>query len=71
MWQSGTWATLAIGRLFPDGTPDPGFGSNGKVLVEGAGNVRLSHAGVVIQGDGEIYVACDAVVRLDPDRQFR
>lgn len=50
---------FAIARFLPNGTPDPGFGNNGKVrvAVDGGGTNNDEAHAVAIQPDGKIVVA--------------
>ncbi|MFB9234893.1 hypothetical protein ACFFWC_04995 [Plantactinospora siamensis] len=46
---------LAAARYAPDGTPDPGFGTGGKVSIDVAGRTDLAAAGL-LQPDGRVVV---------------
>ena len=52
----GTDTDFAVMQFLPDGTPDPGFGNNGRVTTDFAGRDDVASA-VVIQPDGAIVVA--------------
>lgn len=55
---NGSNLDFAIARYNPDGSPDLGFGSGGKVMTDIAGGDDLAY-GVGIQADGKIVVAGD------------
>lgn len=72
--QSGTLADVALVRYQPEGSLDPGFGNQGKVIIPAS--LSSSYATkIVIQGDGKIIVAGYAtresddflLIRLQPD----
>ena len=52
----GSTRTFALARFHPDGTPDPSFGTNGRVLTAFA-NGAAGANGVAIQPDGRIVAA--------------
>lgn len=67
--------SFAVTRLNPDGSPDPSFGSNGRVLFNFANNQAAVAKGVAIQPNGAIVVAGRssgdfAVARLLPNGAF-
>ncbi|MCB5165406.1 hypothetical protein LG634_11260 [Streptomyces bambusae] len=47
---------FAVARLLPDGRPDPGFGTGGRVLAAFPGGTAEAHA-VAVRPDGRIVVA--------------
>jgi uncharacterized delta-60 repeat protein len=57
--KSGGATSLAVARLNPDGTPDPGFGSGGTQTASLSSANDVANA-VVVQGDGKVLVAGNA-----------
>lgn len=55
------YGDLVVGRLLADGTPDPGFGTNGRIFVElmppCSSCYSVHVAGMALQGDGSIVLA--------------
>ena len=69
---SGTQHDFAVARLNADGTPDLGFGTNGRQTVDFGGNDTAY--GVAVSSDGKIIVAGQgdpdnemAIARLNPN----
>lgn len=65
VWDSGSSFDVRVLRLKADGTLDPGFGSNGRVVLDLGGDHYAS--ALAVQPDGKIVVATDRgglVVRL-------
>jgi uncharacterized delta-60 repeat protein len=58
---------FALARYLPNGTLDPSFGSNGKVLTDfGSGSYDVAHA-LALQPDGKIVVAGGSVASGNSD----
>jgi uncharacterized delta-60 repeat protein len=55
---------FALARYLPDGSPDPTFGSGGRVQSDYAGQFDIANA-VAIQPDGKIIAAGFATIGLD------
>jgi uncharacterized delta-60 repeat protein len=55
--QGNQYPKFYLGRLNPDGTPDPGFGSDGRVIFDVGENSGQSFNALVLQPDGKILAA--------------
>jgi uncharacterized delta-60 repeat protein len=53
---SGSERDVALARLNPDGSPDGGFGSGGKVTTDAGGADNVAHA-LAAQSDGKLILA--------------
>ena len=56
---TGGYGRFALARFNSDGTPDIGFGDNGKIVTDFTNNDDIAH-GVAVQPDGEIVAAGSA-----------